>query len=280
MINNLIYILWTSINLFQDMIYRYYSVNINFVLLGRYFLSLLLLTIGEFFLPVSPHKTSIKNLIFINFFKSISSFLGMIFGFLQLSKTNIFNTNLIFYNIPAMDYFFQKFFLKQVPLPPVYLTIINIFNSSLIIAYFAFNYQLKDYLYGFLSAMFFSLSNISILLSKNHWKNHLSGIFLDMKIFSCFMLVWTGIYVAINGLTVAGINWWSWGLLSINGVLMQFLLYYLFFKILYTPSSLMTYFDLFFSIGVDIFMTHTPPSFLQVLLLISIILIPHLFKKL
>lgn len=278
--NHFIYILWTCLNIFQDTCYKYgNNIPFQLILVSRYLLIFIILSLINYIFKKPQESTPItKALILINIFKSLSTFCGIIFLFLQIRQTNILSTNLIFYTIPLWDFFLQKILNFSI-LTPRYLTITNIINSSIIFIFFFLQLSWKSYIYGFMSAMMFSISNICIMEGKKHWSNN-NHIINDIQIFSLFMLIIAIIYTFLQPAQIHQlINWSSLILISFNGLVIQLFLYYLFFRIQYNPSSLISYWDLILSFIIDVTIGNVRHSYVHILLILSIIITPLIIKK-
>jgi len=204
---------------------------------------------------------------------------------LQIKSTNVFNTNLVFYNIPILDFLLHQLFRFKTE-NTKYLLIVNSINGAIIWYYFLSNCTYGEYIYGCGAALLFSLSNIFIIKGKTFWKNS-NPYFIsqDIQIFAGFMFVYSLIYAYFSGtwhlpMTMTTTNYISFIIISICGFLLQLLLYYFFSRLNYTPSSFITCSDLLVALLVDIFIGKIFPSTIKLLLLLSMLMAPYLYKKL
>jgi drug/metabolite transporter (DMT)-like permease len=280
--NHFFYLLWTLINLLQDIYYKYtHKINFNIILMSKYFcLIIVIFFIKKFYSPLEKNYHH-KQYLVINFFKSICTFIGILCLFLQLKHTNILDTNLLFYMIPLYDIIFQRI-CKFPNYTPLRYLLINMINSGIILIYFLSSYSFIDYIYGVLSSLMFSLSNICIYYGKIIWKDNKYAILHDMQIFACFMLFLCILHIYFypyNILLSIYNNYIILFILCVNGILIQFLLYYLFSRVAYIPSSIMIYCDLFLATIIDIILSHKIPSLIQIYLIISIISISYMCTK-
>ena len=285
LLKNFIYLIWTFINILQDTCFKYNNIPISLIFLIRYPLIIIVLAIINLFIKKDFHNAHLKEVFVINFFKSICTFLGMLLLALQIKSTNVFNTSLVFYNIPLLDFFFHQIFRFKTE-NTKYLWLVNSINGSIIWYYFLFNCSYVEYIYGCGAAILFSLSNILIIKGKAYWKNS-NPYFMsqDIQIFSAFMFIYAIFYAYFSGIPsfhipMNTVNYISITIISICGFLLQLLLYYFFSRLNYTPSSFITCSDLLVALLVDVFVGHVFPSTVKLLLLISMISAPYFYKKL
>ena len=292
-VGNLIYIFWTLLNVSQDSIFKYSNhLPLSFIFLIRYvfvfLITLIIIKMNKIHKNITYENK--KNIIILNFFKSIVTMLGMIFVYKQIEISSLFSLNLIFFSITFFDLIIEKIILnpsKNFNLKSFILENLEIFLNNLIIfIYFlkeVYFYGIFKIFYGFLVALMFSISNIFILKTKETWCNNFKFMFYDIFYFSLYMIILSIFYYKINFSLILNNFYHIWDLSFITyiilGVLIQFLLYYLFFKNNFTPSSILVSIDLIASLIFGFFCNNEKVNFLETLIILFIIIIPFVKKK-
>lgn len=294
-ISNLIYVFWTLLNVCHDSIFKYYNhLHFSLVFLIRYILVFLITLIFNFIynIPSKISKENQKDLINFNFFKSITTLLAIIFVYKQMATNSLFSSNLIFFSIPLFELIIGKFFLKpQENLD--FKSFINkyslvIINNVIIMIFFIkeiYLYGFYKYFYGFLGAFMFAISNILILKTKKVWENNLKFIITDIYWFSVYMIILCLLSIFYYKLKFSYIlsnfyNIWnlSFIIFLLLGVVIQFVLYYLFFKHDFTPSNVLVSIDLISSLIFGFFCGNEKINGLEIFIILLIIATPF-FKK-
>ena len=292
-IGNLVYVVWTLLNVSHDSIFKYYNhLHLFFIFLIRY-TGIFLITF--IFNKITNTTNEIsqedrKNLIVFNFFKAIVTILAMIFVYKQIEISSLFSINLIFFSIPLWDLIIGKIFFNKMDLKTLMMENLGIIiNNIIILIYFLkeiYFYGISKIIYGFLGAFMFSISNILILKTQKIWKNNIKYIPYDLFWFSFYMIILSIclIFFYKLNLTILLKNFHIGDMYFITymilGILIQFLLYYLFFKNDFTPSNILVSIDLIVALIFGFFCNNEKINLWEIIVLLMIIIIPFLKKKL
>jgi hypothetical protein len=259
----ILFIFWSLLNMFHDFLYKKITVNILMMLYFKFtfifFFSLILIFLGY----KNIKKISFNSLLYLfkwNLFKSVFSLFGMYFVYKQITIYSFFSLNLMFYTIPLWEFIINTL---------IYNNRINIknnffiaINHLIILIYFMYNislYGIYNYVYGFLSAIMFSISNLLIIKTKETWKKSKYFLIFDILIFSYFMMIFNQcilIYnkVSFNLSSIIG-NYYLYMYLIV-GLVIQYLLYYFFFRKYESPSVILSNIDLITSFILDLHLGH------------------------
>jgi hypothetical protein len=291
---NLIYVLWTILNVLQDSIFKYNNhIHFSFIFFIRYTLIFIISCIFNKIRNIPgqiPHREK-KSLQFLNFFKSIVTLFAMIFVYEQIKINSLFSVNLIFFSIPLYDLIIDKIFSKN---PPSKLTTffyknwVIILNNIIIIGFFInkIYYEGVDKIYyGFLGSLMFSISNILILKTEKTWRHKPELMSYDISWFSLYMIILSIFliyYYKFNlNYLVNNIHYiWNFYFITyiLLGVLIQFYLYYLFYKNDFTPSSILVSIDLIVALIFGFLYGQEKISGLEILIIL-IIMVTSFLKK-
>lgn len=293
---NLIYIIWTFLNVTHDSIFKYYNnLHYSFIFFMRYLIIFIITLIINKKFNINGDNNIIKNkkkLMVLNSGKGIATLLGMIFVCKQLENYSLFSLNLIFFSIPLFDILIEKIILS----PKKNIKIISLINENLIvflnnIVIFLFLiketylYGLSKNLYGILASLMFSISNIFILKTQRILKQNIKYISYDINQFSFIMFLLSILLIFCFKFNKAYFINHIYSLFNFHffiyillGTLIQFLLYYLFIKNDFTPSSILVSIDLIVSLIFGFFLGNEKISEMEVIIIIIIIYI-SLIKK-
>jgi hypothetical protein len=290
-IGNLMYVAWTLLNVSHDSIFKYYNhLHLWFIFLIRYTLIFLITFFFKTTRKLVISSEDKKHIVILNFFKAIVTILGMIFVYKQIEISSLFSLNLIFFSIPLLDLIISKIFTKnKTDLKTLIVENLGvIINNIIILIYFikeVYCYGISKIIYGFLGALMFSISNILILKTQKIWKNNIKYIPYDIFWFSLYMIIFSFflIFVYNLDLTILLTNFhigdMYFIIYMILGVLIQFLLYYLFFKNDFTPSNILVSIDLIVALIFGFFCNNEKINLMEIIVLFMIIIVPFCKKK-